>query len=151
MSTYVNTFRVQMRSALKINLVWIRLPSDYHMFNCAALPLKNTESPTFQYFVVIIELRVHCSNKPIQKPCWPAHWAPVASLFLVSAGWFQSRVSWSYTKPSTSIKHLFVCFFPDTEMVKMKKVLESLTSVNNEKVQCNVTMWLLIYWKLSSL
>uniref|UniRef100_A0A8C4I4A7 SAM domain-containing protein n=1 Tax=Dicentrarchus labrax TaxID=13489 RepID=A0A8C4I4A7_DICLA len=56
--------------------------------------------------------------------------APVASLYLVSAG-CSIRAMGRETKPPTSIKHLFV--FSDTEVLKMKRVLESLASSNDEK------------------
>uniref|UniRef100_A0A8C4I345 SAM domain-containing protein n=1 Tax=Dicentrarchus labrax TaxID=13489 RepID=A0A8C4I345_DICLA len=54
----------------------------------------------------------------------------LASLYLVSAG-CSIRAMGRETKPPTSIKHLFV--FSDTEVLKMKRVLESLASSNDEK------------------
>uniref|UniRef100_A0A8C4NW76 SAM domain-containing protein n=1 Tax=Dicentrarchus labrax TaxID=13489 RepID=A0A8C4NW76_DICLA len=66
------------------------------------------------------------------------HRAPVASLYLVSAG-CSIRAMGRETKPPTSIKHLFV--FSDTEVLKMKRVLESLASSNDEKVRCDVMLW----------
>lgn len=37
---------------------------------------------------------------------------------------------------------LFVLFcFSDAEALKMKRVLETLASANDEKVRCGVTLW----------
>lgn len=43
--------------------------------------------------------------------------------------------------PSTSLS-MFFFPHPDTEVLKMKRVLESLASSNNEKVQCDVMLLL---------
>lgn len=58
----------------------------------------------------------------------------MASLFQVSAVWLQSQ---GELKVKYSIKHLFL--LSDTEVLKMKRVLESLASSNDEKVQGDVT------------